>query len=149
MRHRIRVAFAFCAAVGFAVSTGQAAPWRNPLGAWLTESGHGVVAIESCGDALCGRIVGIDRAPDEPMPTDVHGQPQCGLTIITDEHPTADSTWLGWVTDPRSGTAYHAKLWVDDDDNLHLRGYLGISLLGQTQIWHRFKGHLTTECGMR
>src|SRR5271168_35236 len=28
------------------------------LGAWSTPDGHGVVAIEQCGDALCGRIVG-------------------------------------------------------------------------------------------
>jgi uncharacterized protein (DUF2147 family) len=38
---------------------------------------------------------------------------------------------------------------VDEDGNLHVRGFIGIPLLGSTQIWHPFTGHqLTTECGM-
>jgi len=118
----------------------------TPVGIWFTANGHGVVAIERCGDALCGRIVGIDRAATEPMPTDVLGRPQCGLTIITNQKPKADGTWLGEITDPRDGGTYQAKLWVDEAGNLHLRGFIGIPQLGATQIWHRFTGHLTTQC---
>ena len=55
-------------------------------------------------------------------------------------------TWLGEVTDPRDGGQYQAKLWVDDSGNLRLRGFIGIPALGATQTWHRFTGHLTTEC---
>jgi uncharacterized protein (DUF2147 family) len=123
-------------------------PAASPLGTWLTANGHGVVSIEPCGGALCGRIVGIDRAPGEPMPTDVHGQPQCGLTIITNEKPETADSWLGEVTDPRDGNTYRAKLWVDERGNLRLRGYIGIPELGATQVWHRFNGHLTTDCGI-
>jgi uncharacterized protein (DUF2147 family) len=120
----------------------------SPLGIWSTEDGQGAVEIAQCGDALCGRIVGLDRSPGEPMPTDVYGQPECGLTIISNEKPQADGGWLGQVTDPRDGTKYHAKLWVDERGNLRLRGYLGIPLLGSTQVWHPFKGHLTEACGL-
>jgi len=120
----------------------------TPIGTWSTANGHGVVAIGPCGDALCGRIVGIDRAPTAPMPTDVHGRPQCGLTIIKNEKPEADGTWVGQVTDPRDGATYQAQLWLDDGGNLHLRGYIGIPLLGATQIWRPFTGHLTAECGL-
>jgi len=144
-------AFFWCAptlAIGFmAVSAWASASLAaSPSGMWSTASGHGVVEIAQCGDALCGRIVGIDREPTEPMPTDVHGQPQCGLTIITNEKPEADGTWLGDVTDPRDGATYQAKLWLDESGDLHLRGFVGIPLLGATQIWHRFTGHLTDEC---
>jgi hypothetical protein len=52
------------------------------LGKWLTESGHGVIELVRCEHAVCGRTVGIDRTPSEPMPTDATGQSQCGLTII-------------------------------------------------------------------
>jgi uncharacterized protein (DUF2147 family) len=118
------------------------------LGNWTTQDGNGVIAIEPCGDALCGRIVGIARAPGEPIPRDVHGASQCGLTIISKEKPTGDGAWLGEVIDPRSGTAYGAKIWLDETGNLRLRGFLGIPLLGQTQTWHHFTGHLTPTCDL-
>jgi len=126
----------------------SAAPTASLLGLWLTASGHGVVEIAPCGAALCGRIVGIDRKPTEPTPTDVDGHSQCGLTIITDERPETDGTWLGKVTDPRDGSSYQAELWLDAQDNLRLRGFIGIPALGSTQIWHRFTGHITPDCGL-
>ncbi|HTB44921.1 MAG TPA: DUF2147 domain-containing protein [Acetobacteraceae bacterium] len=140
--------YAAVLAIALVASPVSAMPAASPLGTWLTANGHGVVSIEPCGGALCGRIVGIDRAPGEPMPTDVHGQPQCGLTIITNEKPETADSWLGEVTDPRDGNTYRAKLWVDERGNLRLRGYIGIPELGATQVWHRFNGHLTTDCGI-
>jgi uncharacterized protein (DUF2147 family) len=116
------------------------------LGTWSTEDGTGVIAIEPCGDALCGRIVGIQRPPGAPIPRDVHGASQCGLTIISKERPKADGSWLGEVTDPRTGTTYGAELWTDAAGNLRLRGFLGLPLLGQTRTWHHFTGRLTDAC---
>jgi uncharacterized protein (DUF2147 family) len=120
----------------------------SPIGRWLTESGHGVIEIAECGDALCGRIVGIDREPGDPMPTDVNGRSQCGLTIISNAKPEAEGTWLGEITDPRNGSSYRTKLWVDDLGNVHVRGFIGISLFGSTQVWRPFTGHLAPECGV-
>ena len=129
------------------VPAGASAP-PAPLGDWITANGHGVVQIALCGDALCGRIVGIERPPGAPMPTDAQGRPQCGLTILTNETPTPDGAWLGHITDPRDGSTYQAEIRVDGEGRLHLRGFVGIPLLGQTQIWHRFTGRLTPECGI-
>jgi uncharacterized protein (DUF2147 family) len=153
-RHRSLIALA--AALALARSAAVAAPARdsppppppNLLGQWLTQDGNGVIAIEPCGDALCGRIVGIVRAPAEPIPTDVHGASQCGLTILRDEKPTEDGFWLGDITDPRDGKTYGAKIWLDANGDLNLRGFLGIPLLGHTQTWRRFTGHLTAACGI-
>ena len=47
-----------------------------------------------------------------------------------------------------TATLYRAKLWVDDNGNLHLRGFIGISLFGSTQVWRPFTGHLGAECGL-
>jgi uncharacterized protein (DUF2147 family) len=116
------------------------------LGKWLTESGHGVIEIVRCETAICGSIVGIDRTPDEPMPTDVAGRSQCGLTIISGVTQADNDAWYGKIVDPRDGAAYHAKLWVDSEGRLNLRGYIGISLLGSTQVWSRFTGRLTDDC---
>jgi uncharacterized protein (DUF2147 family) len=134
-------------ALGWALS-GAAALAQSPVGTWSTANGHGVVSIAPCGDALCGRIVGIDRAPTDPMPTDVNGRSQCGLTIITNERQDTDGTWLGQITNPRDGRTYQAKLWLDASGALHLRGFIAVPLLGSTQIWRPFTGHLTSECGL-
>ena len=150
-RHTGSHALTGCATIlvfGLIALSASATPAAGPVGTWSTANGHGVVEIAQCGDALCGRIVGIDRAPADPMPTDAHGHSQCGLTIITDEKPAADGTWLGRITDPRDGDTYHAKLWLDENGDLHLRGFIGIPLLGSTQTWHPFTGHLTAECGL-
>src|SRR3954453_23544046 len=111
-------ALAFCVAMlvlGLSVFSASATSTTSPAGIWVTANGHGVVAIAQCGDALCGRIVGIDREPTEPMPTDVDGHSQCGLTIITNERSAEDGIWLGKITDPRNGNTYQAKLWVDQN----------------------------------
>jgi uncharacterized protein (DUF2147 family) len=132
--------------LGLIVSPASATRTASPLGAWSTANGRGVVEIVRCGDALCGRIVGVDRGPAEPVPTDVYGRSQCGLTIITDEKPDTDGSWLGQVMDPRDGGRYQAKLWLDDAGDLNLRGFIGIPVLGSTQTWHKFTGQLTAEC---
>jgi len=82
------------------------------------------------------------------MPTDINGRSQCGLTIITDMLPSDDGAWSGRITDPRSGAVYRAKLWVDEQGNLNLRGYVGIPLFGMTQVWHRYTGSLTSACDL-
>ena len=140
--------FATILAIGLLAPSAFATPEGSPQGAWLTANGDGVVEIAQCRDALCGQIVGIEREPTAPMPTDVHGRPQCGLTIITNEKHEADGTWLGEITDPRDGSAYQAKLWLDERGNLHVRAFIGIPELGATVIWHPFTGHLTAGCGV-
>jgi len=68
--------------------------------------------------------------------------------MITDERRQANGTWLGEITDPRDGGVYQAKLWLDANGNLRLRGFIGIPALGATQTWHPFTGHLTAACGV-
>ncbi len=124
----------------------QAMHYGNPVGAWLTEGGHGVIRIAPCGQQLCGAIVGIDRKPGEPMPKDNTGRSQCGLTILTSSADIRAGISQGRITDPRDGKIYDAQLWVDGAGKLHLRGYLGVPLLGKTQVWQPFSGHISEEC---
>jgi uncharacterized protein (DUF2147 family) len=133
-----------------AVMTGAAAPVPPIAGDWLTEGGTGVIRIAACANSseggFCGRIVGITRKPNEPMPRDVHGASQCGLTILTIDAEPRDDAWFGHVTDPRNGAEYHAELRVNPRGRLLMRGYVAIPLLGQTQVWQRFTGHIGPEC---
>lgn len=117
----------------------------SPIGRWADPDG-GVVEIEPCGAALCGRIVGITLDhPGDPEPTDYRGQPECGLTIIN-AVKTGDDEWTGHVTDPRNGKTYNARLWVDEDGRLHMRGYVGLPLFGETVIWRPFQGSIGNRC---
>ncbi len=149
LKYTVRPALLFRVALfvaGLLTTPALATETASPVGTWTTGNGHGVVEIAQCGDALCGRIVGIERSAGDPMPTDVLGRPQCGLTIITNEKLKVDGTWWGQITDPRDGGTYQSKLWVDQGGDLHLRGFIGIPQLGATQIWHKFTGRLTNEC---
>lgn len=120
----------------------------SPVGRWLTGADGGVVEIDRCGGAvLCGRIVGITLDhPGDPEPTDFRGQPQCGLTIITGVVKTGPNEWTGHVTDPRDGTTYHARLSLDEAGRLHMRGYVGLPLFGETVIWLPFQGSIADRC---
>jgi uncharacterized protein (DUF2147 family) len=43
----------------------------------------------------------------------------------------------GFVYNPRDGKTYRMEMKVIDKETLKIRGYLGISLLGQNQVWKR------------
>jgi uncharacterized protein (DUF2147 family) len=117
-----------------------------PTGSWLTQDGDAVIEIARCGDALCGRIAGIRLDhPGDPMPVDWRGNSQCGLTILADARAEGDG-WFGRITDPSNGSVWHVRLAVGSDGRLRLRGYIGIPLLGETQIWQPYTGALPPDC---
>lgn len=118
-------------------------------GAWLTQDGGGVIDIEPCGSLYCGRIVGLAAAAaGKPLPKDVNGNSRCGLQIIHGLAESDPGEWTGKITNPEDGQSYSARLSVDDRGRLHLRGYVLVPLLGQTQIWTRYGGQVTAGCRM-
>lgn len=144
---RVRLGLLAAGFISLAASAGGGVTVLPPIaGDWLTEGGDGVIQIAPCAQGLCGRIVGITRGATEPMPVDVHGEPQCGLTILTINPDAEDGVWHGQVTDPRNGKIYSAEIRMNPRGRLLMRGYIGIPLLGQTQVWQRFIGRIGQEC---
>jgi uncharacterized protein (DUF2147 family) len=43
----------------------------------------------------------------------------------------------GKIYDPPSGKTYSCKAWVEGD-KLRLRGFMGVSLMGKTVVWHHY-----------
>lgn len=133
--------------VPFLLLPGGAAGQDSPIGRWLTEDRKAVIAIEPCGASLCGRIVGIARdSPAEPMPTDHTGRPQCGLTIIKDAVPDGGAEWKAEIVDPRDGSVYRARMQLDEQRHLRVRGYILLPLLGRTQVWTPFARSIPASC---
>ena len=64
-------------------------------------------------------------------------QPIEGMIIIKDLE-LEDDTWEeGTILDPKSGKVYDCYVDFEDTNTLKVRGFLGFSLLGRTQIWKR------------
>ncbi|WJS93334.1 DUF2147 domain-containing protein [Flavobacterium johnsoniae] len=61
-----------------------------------------------------------------------------GITSLTGLEWNGKEYTNGKIYDPPSGDTYTCKAWIEDG-KLNLRGYLGISLLGKTVTWHRYK----------
>ncbi len=72
-------------------------------------------------------------------PGEKNGKSLIGMDIIWNMSVNG-STWEnGQILDPKTGKIYSCSLSLEGHDNLKVRGYLGISLFGRTQIWKRVK----------
>lgn len=119
----------------------------SPTGEWYTPDRTGVIRIAPCGAALCGTIVGLTDWPkDGSVLRDVHGTPQCHLTLLDRLRLQDDGRWHGTVTNPEDGKIYDAEVWVGPDGAMRLRGYIAIELLGSTQTWPKFRGSIAQDC---
>ncbi len=125
------------------------------LGVWDTEDNESKVEIFKCGDAYCAKIIEIEeKLYPEGDPHGMAGQPKVdrlnpdetkrkdsivGLQIMsTLKFKKKKKSWIGGkIYNPEDGKTYRCKLSLEDNKILKLRGYLGISLLGQTATWTR------------
>lgn len=111
-------------------------------GYWLTENKRAVVKITPCADSVCGNIYWIieggmqfdENNPDESK----RSTPMCGLQILGDFEKTGENKWEdGMIYKADDGDMYDANIELQEDGTLRLRGYVGLSLFGKTQIWTR------------
>ena len=116
-------------------------------GLWLTENGKAIVEFAPCGSKVCGKMVWIanpnddqgnpklDVKNDEPG---LRGRTLCGLQLLGDLSREGAGAWDdGWIYSPRDGSTYSAKIEAISESKLEVRGYVGLSILGGSQIWTR------------
>lgn len=66
------------------------------------------------------------------------GAPVLGLTLIKGMQRNGRTYENGTIMDPRDGAVYRALMKLTPDGRkLEVRGYLGISLFGRSQVWNR------------
>lgn len=145
------------AVAGFCWFTAPALADSNPTGWWMDQSGKAGIVISPCGGDLCGKIEWLKVPLDSQgkPKTDIHNgnevlksRPLCGLAILGNFVPDADGGWKGgWIYDPEGGKTYKSVMHVAADGRLHVRGYVGIPLLGRSEIWTRPATPLTSCAG--
>jgi uncharacterized protein (DUF2147 family) len=103
--------------------------------------------ILDCNGVYQGKMVRIFQVPGGPDPSDWRctgcagaqkNAPVIGLTFINGMRRNGLSYEGGSITDPRTGGVYGARMDLSPDGRqLSVRGFLGIELFGQTEVWQR------------
>ena len=114
---------------------------EDAAGVWETASG-GYVQLYEEGDTWKGKIVGSKSGKaryDKNNPDKAkRDQRLLGQDILKGLQYEGDKTYGGGtIYDPNNGKTYKAKATQTGPDTLDARGYIGISLVGKTQTWHR------------
>jgi len=118
------------------------------LGSWANPKGEDHILIYKKGNKFYGKLDWIKHPNDEqgkpktdknnPDPA-LRSQPDLGLELLKDFVYDGDNVYTdGTVYDPKNGKTYSCKMTLDGN-NLKIRGYIGISLFGRSEIWTRVK----------
>jgi len=137
---------------GAGMAHAQAAP--DVTGMWLNARGDGGILVAPCGNGqLCGSIQWAQDPLDpvthsnvdvlNPNPA-LRGRRLCGLQMLGGFTRNDDGSWGGgWIYDPESGNTYKSNMHLAADGTLHVRGYIGFSFIGRTEVWTRPSAPLT------
>jgi uncharacterized protein (DUF2147 family) len=76
------------------------------------------------------------KNPDEKL----RNREVIGLTILNNFVFNGEDTWgNGTIYDPREGKTYSCKITQKGKDKINVRGYIGVSMFGRTEVWTRIK----------
>jgi uncharacterized protein (DUF2147 family) len=123
---------------------------HNIVGYWETiddRTGQkkAIVKIEEINHQFVGKIVKVYWKDKDHKRCDAcHGrfknQPIEGLNFLWGlEYHSPDLYMNGHIIDPHNGQVYQVRV-KKQHRLLLVRGYLGLPLLGRTQVWHRYHG---------
>lgn len=120
----------------------------NIIGVWQTiddESGEAKSHVEIYKKAdgmIYGKVIKLLPAAStttcDGCPGDMNGKSLIGMDILTGLKPYKDYYSYGIITDPAGGKQYKCNV-TPAGDKLEVRGYVGFTLLGRTQVWHKIK----------
>jgi uncharacterized protein (DUF2147 family) len=67
---------------------------------------------------------------------DRKGKPILGMEIIRGLKKEGDEFTGGTIADPKTGKTYKCTI-TKSGDKLNVRGYMGVSVFGRTQVWDK------------
>lgn len=118
------------------------------VGVWETANHKAHIQIYKEGNKYFGKMIWL-KEPNTPKGTpklDDHnpdpalkGKPIMGLVLLRN-FTYDDGEWSGGhIYDPEGGKLYKSYMKLKDAKTLSLRGYIGVSLFGRTEVWTRVK----------
>jgi len=117
------------------------------LGKWLDHTGDAQILIYKVGNKYFGKLAWL-KEPNEkngkPKTDKNSGHPErrntplVGLEILKDFSFDGKTYDGGTVYDPQNGKTYRCEMTLKGDA-LKMRGYIGFSLFGRTEVWSRVK----------
>ena len=120
---------------------------QSVLGQWYsidpdTGLNESVIEVYTKGDKIYGKVIEILKEEDKDKTCiECTGkdkdQPIEGLVIIRGLSKDGDEWNDGKILDPKNGKLYKCYITLEEENKLKLRGYIGFSLLGRTEYWHR------------
>jgi uncharacterized protein (DUF2147 family) len=133
-------------------SVGLAWAADSPLGKWKTiddetNKEKSVVEVYEAGGKVYGKIVQLLQEKDggagklcTKCTGSDYNMPLIGMVFVKDLKKDDDEYTGGTIMDPNNGKTYKCKMEViESGEKLKVRGFIGVALLGRTQIWHRVK----------
>jgi uncharacterized protein (DUF2147 family) len=117
------------------------------LGVWKNGEGTGMIQIYKKGEKFYGKLVWLKA------PNDADGKPRTdinnpevslqsrqlkGLENLRDFVFKGGDKWEeGRIYDPKNGNDYSCEMKLIDENTLEVRGFIGVSLFGRTDVWKR------------
>lgn len=145
IRHFLLILLLSCASI-----LAYAADASSPVGVWRTiddKTGKekSLVRITEVNGEFRGTIEKLFREPHEDQNPhcekctgDKKNKPVIGMVIMTGLKHDGEMYSGGEILDPANGKTYKCKTWLEDKGKkLHVRGFIGMALLGRTQVWVR------------
>ena len=120
---------------------------NSALGLWKNEDA--TFEIFDDGGKLSAKIVALREplTPEGKEKTDIHnpdaskhGRPIVGLVFMSGFTAAAPGKWEhGTIYDPKTGNTYSCNMELQGPNRINVRGFVGISLIGRTDVWTRVK----------
>lgn len=124
------------------------------LGFWLTQEETAVIEIFKENEKFAGKIVWLARIHNKEV-SDVldtenpeeklRSRSVLGLRNLENFVYDSDEWNGGSIYDPKSGKTYSAKMTLESENELHLRGYVGVPMFGRTSKWKRQKNQIPNK----
>lgn len=120
---------------------------QDVFGKWTTiddntGEARSVVEIFERDGKVYGKIIAItdpekrDRVC-ENCSGDDRNRPLIGLEILKGLEKNDGKYEDGYITDPDNGKRYKCYIELEDANTLKVRGFMGLAIIGRTQIWQR------------
>jgi uncharacterized protein (DUF2147 family) len=117
----------------------------SPLGFWKNDDATFEIFADR--GKLSGKVIAMrePRTPEGKDKTDIRNpdpskreRPIIGLVFMSGFTQKSDTHWEnGTIYDPKTGHTYSCFMDLDGTEKIKMRGFLGISLIGRTEVWTR------------